>query len=115
MTISKEGMDANATSVYLVSSEGVNLYVTIQGNGSVTITNLKVGKNYTVTEITAWSWEYDFQSVAVTGATTQVSIADAAITVTLGAGENGIHFTNRYNDPDWLSGEGRNENIFIDP
>ena len=37
---------------------GVDLLVTVVGNGSVTITKLPTG-SYTVTELTDWSWRYE--------------------------------------------------------
>lgn len=34
------------------------MYVTVAANSSVVIPDLEVGKTYTVTEETSWSWRY---------------------------------------------------------
>lgn len=63
LTIVKTGcedIDENQSFMFLVydnEKEQAVRTVVIKGNGSVTITGLKVG-SYTVTELTAWSWRY---------------------------------------------------------
>lgn len=63
LTIVKSGceeVDENQSFMFLVydnEKQQAVRTVVINGNGSVTITGLKVG-SYTVTELTAWSWRY---------------------------------------------------------
>lgn len=63
LTIVKTGcedIDENQSFMFLVydnEKQQAVRTVVIKGNGSVTITGLKVG-SYTVTELTAWSWRY---------------------------------------------------------
>ena len=62
LTIVKSGcekVDENQSFMFRVYDEKQQVVgtVVIKGNGSVTITGLKVG-SYTVTELTAWSWRY---------------------------------------------------------
>lgn len=63
LTIVKTGcedIDENQSFMFLVydnEKQQAVRTVVINGNGSVTITGLKVG-SYTVTELTAWSWRY---------------------------------------------------------
>ena len=55
-----EDIDENQSFMFLVydnEKQQAVRTVVINGNGSVTITGLKVG-SYTVTELTAWSWRY---------------------------------------------------------
>lgn len=68
LTIKKEAakdtkIDENQTFVFTVKgtdeyTKGVNTQVIIEGDGSVTLKDLPVGK-YTVTEDTNWSWRYN--------------------------------------------------------
>ncbi|MBE5869544.1 MAG: hypothetical protein E7293_11430 [Lachnospiraceae bacterium] len=77
---------------------GFKMTVTINGNGSVTIKDLPIGK-YTVTERTDWSWRY------TPGDTTQ--------TITLAAdGSNTVAFINSRSCIYWLSGDSYKENQF---
>lgn len=63
LTITKKAaensvVDPDQTFLFHVTGNGVDMYVTVTGTGSVTIPNLDVGKEYTVTEVTDWSWRY---------------------------------------------------------
>lgn len=60
LTITKTGaeaIDKNQSFIFRVTGEGKDMYVTVQGNGSVTIKGLTVG-TYKVEEVTSWSWRY---------------------------------------------------------
>ena len=77
----------------------VDMYVTIQGEGSETIVELPIN-TYKVTEVSGignWSWRYK-----------QVSVVPEGGTVTLvpepGDGDNTVTFTNMLSDPQWLGG-----------
>lgn len=71
LTIVKSGcevVDENQSFMFLVydnEKQQAVRTVVINGNGSVTITGLKVG-SYTVTELTAWSWRYTPDSLSQT-------------------------------------------------
>ena len=71
LTIVKSGcekVDENQSFMFLVydnEKQQAVRTVVINGNGSVTITGLKVG-SYTVTELTAWSWRYRPDSLSQT-------------------------------------------------
>ncbi|MBQ3930798.1 MAG: hypothetical protein II725_00795 [Firmicutes bacterium] len=62
LTITKaytDALEADASSIFRVSgSEGRELRIIIIGNGSAVIAGCKAGETYTVTEETAWSWQY---------------------------------------------------------
>ncbi|MDO4331674.1 MAG: InlB B-repeat-containing protein [Eubacteriales bacterium] len=108
LTIYKEGAaDADQNQTFLFSvigagrglASGINLTVSITGNGSVTVTDLPVGR-YAVAEITDWSWRYlcdgaDSQSVIVTE-----------------DGANSVTFKNIGKNTTWLGGEASKDNRF---
>jgi len=82
---------------------GVDLIVSIKGNGVVVIEELYCGE-YNITELTDWSWEYSVSESAMKSLT---AVADST--------QNVVTFTNTYVEPDWLGGESSNENIFTNP
>ena len=102
LTINKTGcqnIDENQSFIFDVT--GPNDYskrVVIKGNGSVTITGLKVG-TYTVTEVKSWSWRYSPESPSVTHEInpTQPYTFD---------------FTNNREQGKWLGGDAYSKNIF---
>lgn len=91
----------------------VDMDVTIQGNGSETISNLPVGE-YTITEDTEWSWRYRVESIAVNRETVSLAAADAANqkTVPLSSPTEKVvvTFNNKLNNEKWLTGCGIAEN-----
>lgn len=94
LTIKKTGADAidkNQSFIFHVTGEGKDMYVTVQGNGSVTIKGLTVG-TYTVKEVTSWSWRYKpdkgSQDVEVKGGQ-----------------PNEVTFNNSRTNGSWLSGD----------
>lgn len=105
LTITKTGVDADCTDNFIFHVKGtegtvteyVNLYITINGNGSVTIPDIYCGQ-YTITEL-GWSYEYT---------------PDAAVkTVTTVENEaNKVDFTNTYVGSDWLGDEDSVDNDF---
>lgn len=65
LTIKKVVNDSNYDGqlfLFHITGSDVDMYVTVPGNGSVTIDGLKVGQQYTVTEDTSWSWRYSPES-----------------------------------------------------
>jgi len=102
-------VDANGN----VVSNGVNLTVTIHGNGAVTIDGLTVGNRYRITEITDWSWRYDKCNVSLSdglsGATSETS---AIVVLTADPTVNKVFFTNTRSNEQWLDGDSWCNNIF---
>ena len=70
LTIVKDGyaetasIDPNQTFIFKVTGGdlGDGIMVSINGDGSKTISGLAVGETYTVTEMESWSWRYDSDS-----------------------------------------------------
>ena len=85
-----EAIDENQSFIFDVTGpNGYYKRVVIKGTGSVTITGLKVGE-YTVTEVTSWSWRY------ITGGPQRITLQ--------GAQTNAVSFTNNVSNSKWLSG-----------
>lgn len=121
LTISKTGhwdIDPNQTFLFQVTGENVDLTVTVHENGSATINGLKVGGEYTVTELTDWSWRYADTPdwTFITDGDTDASGTDtAAATITLGNTGNNITFTNTRDESKWLDGDTYEDNRFHQP
>ena len=102
LTINKTGcqdIDENQSFIFDVTGpDGYSKRVVIKGTGSVTITGLKVGE-YTVTEVTSWSWRYKPTQGSVTGTInpTQPFTFD---------------FTNTRSNGKWLGGDAYSQNLF---
>ena len=73
-------------------------------NSSAIIWDVNCGE-YTVTELTDWSWKYDCETSVVNKTIMEMSGSDIPDT-------NIFNFTNTYKNPDWLGGENYKENIF---
>lgn len=102
LTITKqgcEGIDENQSFIFDVTGpDGYSTRVAINGNGSVTISGLKIGA-YTVTEVTNWSWRYTPNG--------------SGQTITLHpTGENVVTFANSRTGLKWLGGDAYNKNVF---
>lgn len=94
LTITKTGaeaIDKNQSFIFHVTGEGKDMYVTVQGNGSVTIKGLTVG-TYTVKEVTSWSWRYKPDQVSK-----NVEVK--------GGQPNEVTFNNSRTNGSWLSGD----------
>ncbi|MBR3755955.1 MAG: InlB B-repeat-containing protein [Firmicutes bacterium] len=113
LTIQKNvdaSLDANQSFLFQITgdpynekAEKVNLTVSIQGNGSNTIKHLPVG-DYTVKEITDWSWRYVLELGQKSSKQVQL-IEPKHIPYE-------VEFTNIRNNPYWLSGETIKSNLF---
>ena len=94
LTITKSGVaaaDADQSFIFHITGNGTDMYVTIKGNGSVTIKNLKVG-TYKVEEVKSWSWRY--------------TPADGVQSVSILNGQtNSVTFVNNRTNDNWLSAE----------
>lgn len=94
LTITKTGaeaIDKNQSFIFHVTGEGKDMYVTVQGNGSVTIKGLTVG-TYTVKEVTSWSWRYKPDQ-----GSKNVEVK--------GGQKNEVTFNNSRTNGSWLSGD----------
>lgn len=94
LTIKKTGaeaIDKNQSFIFRVTGEGKDMYVTVQGNGSVTIKGLTVG-TYKVEEVTSWSWRYEPDQVSK-----NVEVK--------GGQPNEVTFNNSRTNGSWLSGD----------
>ena len=104
LTINKTGcqdIDENQSFIFDVTSpNGYSKRVVIKGTDSVTITGLKVGE-YTVTEVTSWSWRY-----STTGGSQQRITLQGAQT------NNAVSFTNNVSNSKWLSGNAYSKIVF---
>lgn len=80
------------------STAGIDLTVTVHGEGEITITDLPVGQ-YIVTEDENWSWRYDVDG-------------DSQITVNLTASGDTVTFINKKTVDKWLDDCDSAVNIF---
>ena len=87
----------------------MDLIVTVHGNGSVKINGLKVGSEYSVTELTDWSWRYVYTSYSTS--LSHESVTNGA-KVVLETDGNEITFTNTRNKNKWLDGDNWLDNLF---
>ena len=103
LTITKQGcqdIDENQSFIFDVTGPGITgtMKVVIEGNKSVTIKGLKVGE-YTVTEVTSWSWRY-------TAATQSITLDPTKA--------NTITIVNTRSNHKWLGGDAYSKNVFGD-
>lgn len=104
-TKSTTSVDADQVFIFNIKGKAetdtkdINLFVTLQGNSSVTVAKLPVGE-YTVTELTDWSWRYENDS------------ATRDVTLNYNNGFNEITFTNTREKGKWLDGNTAIDNKF---
>ena len=102
LTIQKTGcQDIDEYQSFLFDVTGPDGYskrVAIKGNGSVTITGLKIGE-YTVTEVKNWSWRYEPKDDS------QSIILQPVLT-------NAVTFDNSRSNQKWLGGDAYEKNVF---
>ncbi|MBQ8559231.1 MAG: hypothetical protein IJ439_04530 [Tyzzerella sp.] len=115
LTIRKTGaeaIDVNQTFLFHVVGDDVDLTVTTHGNGAVTITGLKAGGTYTITEITDWSWRYELDNVT-TGLTNFESVTNGIkAKLSTNSDDNVITFSNKREKKQWLDGDSSCVNEF---
>lgn len=102
LTITKKGckeIDENQSFLFDVTGpDGYSKRVVVKGNGSVTIKGLKIGE-YTVEEVTSWSWRY--------------TTSNNPQTITLQpVVPNKVIFVNARSNDKWLGGDAYKQNIF---
>lgn len=106
LTIQKSGwdtVDENQTFLFHIkgtdeNTKGIDLTVTVHGNGKTTITDLPVG-SYTITEKSNWSWRY-------------TPSGNESQNITIDAGGAVLPFVNNRTDGKWLSGDSFKINHF---
>ena len=102
LTITKSGWDSideHQSFLFDVTGpDGYSKRVVIEGNGSVTISGLKIG-TYTVKEVTSWSWRYKPES-------------DNSQSITLQPTGNTVTFANSRENGKWLGGDAYSKNVF---
>jgi Mg-chelatase subunit ChlD len=102
LTITKTVTDeADCTRVFLFKVTGVNDFeqiICIVGNGSVTLRDMIFGE-YTVTELTDWSYDYDI-------------VGEASQDADLTTGDKTVSFANKADDTNWLRAETYADNRF---
>ena len=91
LTISVSGGQGYAFVFRIKDDNGLDMLVVVNGGASVTVKELTTGVEYTVTELSEWSWRHN-----VNGATS----------VTLTGINNNITFNATSNGKSWLGGEG---------
>ena len=103
LTITKSGckdIDEEQSFIFDVTGpDGFSKRVVINGDGSVKITGLKIDE-YTVTEVTGWSWRY----TPTDGKVSQ--------TIELKPTGNTVTFTNTRSNDKWLGGDAYKPNKF---
>ncbi|MBO5159042.1 MAG: hypothetical protein J6B94_05565 [Lachnospiraceae bacterium] len=108
LTIAKQGADPkdeNQSFIFRVTGpDSFSMDVVIVGNESTTIKHLPEGE-YTVQELTNWSWRYDAVASEPANGTVSLSSYNKQGTVT---------FTNTRTDHFWLSGDSYCENWWSD-
>lgn len=101
-----------------VSTFAESFLFQIHGTGVDLIISLKDGESYklilpsgdyTITELTDWSWKYSGTPTWNYGSQTG---SGAAASITLSEYGGTVTFTNTYADPDWLGGEVNADNKF---
>lgn len=107
----EQAVDNNQTFLFRITGEEVDLTVTVHGSGSVTVSGLKPGKDYTVTEITDWAWRYGFESVSTELEHTNVSNG-VKVTLKTAQSDNQITFNNTRAKNQWLDGNSYRVNNF---
>lgn len=102
LTIYKKGwkdIDEGQSFIFDVTSpNGYSKRVVINGNGAVTIKGLKIGE-YTVTEVTNWSWRYTTRS-----SSQNITLQPAV--------PNEVIFENTRSNHKWLGGDAYCKNTF---
>jgi hypothetical protein len=104
-TRSTSSFDAPQTFLFRIrgkkgtETEGIDLVVTIVGNGSTTVTKLPTG-DYTVIEMTDWSWRYEQGN------------AEREIKLEYNDGSTELVFDNSRENGKWLDGNAVKDNRF---
>lgn len=113
LTISQTGLEENESAIYHIVGDGVDLTVAITGTNQLTIQEIPLGE-YTVTEITGWSWKHngdDDPKVTITEPEVQGQDPDK-VTLDRTGPDSKVEFYFAYKKSDWLHGESNRDNRF---
>lgn len=80
------------------NNKHIDLIISIEGNGTEDVLNVPIG-DYTVTELTEWSWDY-----TATNASQNIAVAEGE--------KSDLTFDNTDQNPNWLYGEVSLDNLF---
>lgn len=102
-SVSAEPTGANHSFIFTIvgkdsNNKHINLTISINGDGSVTIKDLPIG-DYTITELSGWSYQYTADQ-----AERNAEVSESNV--------NEISFTNTYQGSDWLGDEDSVDNDF---
>ena len=123
LTITKNGLNVGTyagtedqeSAIFTVSDGKGNTWtVAINGNNSVTLTGLKVG-NYTVTELTDWTWRYRASTLTSSDSSDGFSTGTGNNTITVkvnGGATTTVICTNSNHNDKWLGGDNYAKNEF---
>lgn len=100
--------DSDQSFLFKVEGENVDLTVNVKAGGSVTIDGLTVGKTYTITELTDWSWRYKLEKIG----NNVISGNNHSVEKTIAANGNTVTFTNAFGGSSWLGHDAFAKNIF---
>lgn len=97
-------------------SDGIHsVIVAVPGGSAVTIRGMIYDKEYTVKELTSWSWEHTFVSYTnAAGSTIEITPVEGRpeAKIKLVNGLNRLVAGNTYTEPDWLEDETSKDNNF---
>lgn len=123
LTITKSGLNEKVygggedqeSAIFTVSDGKGNTWtVAINGNNSVTLTGLEVG-NYTVTELTDWTWRYRSSTLTSSDPSDGFSTGTGNNTITVKVNGGAVTTVNCRNDSHndkWLGGDNYANNVF---
>lgn len=110
LIITKSGDDVDPNQVFVFEISGVSqrsgnpilITVSIKGTGSLKIVDLPAG-DYTVRELTSWSWRYGVTTIEVDGEAVQFTNAGVDIKVEPDYIDHSVEFINSLQNSKWLS------------
>ena len=113
LTVSQTGLGEKESAIYHITGNGVDLKIALTGEDQTTVILLPMGE-YTVTEISGWTWKYkNTNEPSVTITEPEKEGQDSAkVTVDNSGIHSQVHFIFPDAAPDWLHGENHKENIF---
>lgn len=113
LTVSQTGLGEKESAIYHITGNGVDLKIALTGEDQTTVILLPMGE-YTVTEISGWTWKYkNTNEPSVTITEPEKEGQDSAkVTVDNSGIHSEVHFIFPDAAPDWLHGENHKENIF---
>lgn len=111
LTIMKSGISIDPDQLFVFTVSGyttesnryVEYSVTVKGAGSVTIVDVPDGE-YTVTEMTQWSWRYNLANIVVSNGSVDIESCSGTVEVGAADASPDIEFFNNLVKNSWLDG-----------